>query len=1038
MSNNENQQDTVYSTRTLSKWFAIGSILLLLVTLWAGIQDYARPWKVYQRQAQKVSTAISERKLLEANLAMLQVEAKKIKGEIGDLDKELEDLRDPGIKAQKLAEKKALEEQAAKVENVISGSEIGDKEVNTYASSIVELDSEIEELGMKVSQVVVEIDEKLASLEAKLYAATMKYQTAKGIHDENHYWLEYAIKKKSPDVDKKLKAYKAEAAEVEALFKDLENATAARDQGLEDKKDILSKISSLEDKKASLERQRNTLKKAIQNTELNIVNVVRNAPVVDFIAPTIKVHQVILNGLYDEYFFNKVPRVDRCMTCHVNANKAGYEDFPQPFTTHSKLHLVSGPESPHPVETFGCTVCHAGVPQSVDFTNAAHTPGSFEQAAEWDAKYGFHKNHHIKTHMIPLKMTEGKCIQCHAQEVVLDEAPTLNAGMRIIERAGCYGCHKFEGHFDELYSEKKAGPSLERVASKVDSNWMKKWLWNPKAYRPSTLMPMFWQTHNNSDPASLERGKVEVDAIAHYIMKQSKEYEPLQLASTVVGDVSKGKTLVKEVGCLGCHAIDDMPVERPTDPKELGYKDPRVPMFGPELNQLGSKVTDEWLRSWLKQPKHYWAGTSMPSMKLSDQEVADISAYLLTKKNLDFEVAEVPQADPEVRDGVVLEFLEGQMHSETAKVQLASMSLEDKKDFLGEKMISAYGCYACHAIQGFEDAPRIGAELTVEGSKEVTKFAFDNVEIDHTSREEWIYTKIRTPRIWDVGKKRDFAAKARMPHFGLTHEQATAVTAVVIGYEAPNVAKARMAPVDGRKEDIIAGQRVVNRYNCIGCHALQKEGSEYGGEVLAYYDDNAEGPPLLYDQGHKTQSDWLFSYLKNTDVMIRPWVQIRMPNFQMTDEEARAITKYFAAYDSAPYPFNSSHAKPLSAAHLKEAEGLVNELGCMTCHGIRKPDEPVADAAPHFENVKARLNGYWITKWLENPNAIMPGTRMPALWPANDPDDPSKGYMGIPGYFDDDAMKQMEAVRDYLYQYGGKPTLPPAPMATPASSLQGR
>ncbi len=965
MSNNENQQEAAYSTRTLSKWFAISSIILLLVTLWAAIQDYERPWKAYQRQSHKIATAISERKLLEATNAM----------------------------------------------NI--------SKLNGIESEIVEVES-------KISVIVDEIDEKIKKLEATLYIATKDYQIAKGIHDENHYWLEEAIRKKTPEVDEKLKAYKAEAEKVDRLKKLQDDAMIARDGALEDKKDILSKAKSLEDRRISLERSRDTLKKAIENTELNIVNVVRNAPILDFIAPTVKVQQVILHGLYDEYFFNKVPRVDRCMTCHVNSNTAGYENFPQPFTTHSKLHLIAGAESPHPVETFGCTVCHAGVPQSVDFTNAAHTPKDFEQAAEWEAKYHYHRSHHIKTHMVPLKMTEGKCIQCHAKEVVLDGAPTLNAGMRIIERVGCYGCHKFAGHFDQLYSEKKAGPSLERIASKVDENWIKKWIWNPKSFRPSTLMPMFWQTHNNSDPDSIERGKVEVDAIAHYLVKNSQKYVPLKLASAVVGESSRGKKLLKEVGCLGCHAVDDMPIDRPTDPKALGYLDPRIPMFGPELNQLGSKVSEEWLRSWLKQPKHYWAGTSMPSMKLSDQEAADIASYLLTKKNPDFEAASMPQPDPEIRDGVILEFLEAQMHRDTAKVKLASMSLDDKKDYLGQKMIGTYGCYACHAILGFENAPRIGAELTIEGSKEVTKFVFDNVEIDHTSREQWIYTKIRTPRIWDVGKKRDFAAKTKMPHFGLTHEQTNAVATVVVGYEAENVDEGRKAPVDGRKEDIIAGQRVVNRYNCVGCHALQKEGASYGGEILAYYpNDIIEGPPQLYDQGNKTQSDWLFSYLKNTDVMIRPWLKIRMPTFYMSDEEARLITKYFAAYDDAPYPFNSSHANPISAADIKQVEGLIGDTGCLSCHGVLKPGEAAEGAAPHFKNIKARLKGDWVVKWMKNPNAIMPNTRMPGLWPLENDEDPHSKRLAIPGYFNDDADRQIEAVRDYLFQYGGEPTLPP-------------
>ncbi|MEO5666746.1 MAG: c-type cytochrome [Bdellovibrionota bacterium] len=972
-----NNKETVYNTRVLSKWFAIASILLLVVTIWAAIQDFARPWKVYQRQSQKISTAVAERKLMEADKAMNKQQLENIEKDISEVEK-------------------------------------------------------------KQAEVTKEIDSKISAINAKLYGATKRYQIEKGKLDAAHYHLEEAIKERADDLNEIIAKYKEDETKVAKLAHIEERIHLAFDKANADKKDILSKETDLSARLTSLTRTRDQLNKIVEKNGVNLVNLARNAPLLDFISPTVKVNQVILNGLYDDYFFNKVPRVDRCMTCHVNANQPGFEDFPQPFATHSKLHLIAGPDSPHPAEKIGCTVCHAGVPQSVDFNNSAHTPADPVQAAEWTAKYHFHYSEHIKTHMIPLKMVEGQCIQCHAKEVVFKDAPTLNSGMRLIERYGCYGCHKFSGHFEKLATEKKPAPSLERVASKVSPDWIKKWLWNPKSFRPSTLMPAFWQVHNNSDEASIARGKVEVDAIAHLIVAKSKVYEPLQLASKVVGDSSRGKALVSQVGCVGCHAINDIEVKRPTDPTALGYRDPRVPMFGPELNQLGSKVTYEWLASWLKLPQHYWAQSSMPSMKLSDQEVADIAVYLLEKKNPEFEALQVPVPDDTVRDDVVLEFLLGSMPTRDARLKLASMSLEEKQTYLGDKLISHYGCYGCHAIQGYENAPNIGAELTAEGSKEVTKFAFDNVEIPHTSRAAWIFTKIRTPRIWDVGKKRDFQAKTRMPHFGFTAEQANALATVVTGYENKNVSSEMIAPVDGRKEAIIAGHRLINQKNCVGCHAMEDKTVPWGGEVLAHYTDKSEGPPLLYTEGRKLQTDWLFKYLKNTNVMIRPWVKIRMPTFGLSDTQTTTLVKYFSAYDSAESLFSSKRST-LSSEQIHQAEGLIKTLGCLTCHAVVAPGGDASAHAPHFANIKARLSYDWVPGWLENPNAIMPGTRMPQLWPNTDPLDEKSPRIGVEGVLGGDASKQIELIRDYLFQYPGEPELPPpavqpAPPAVSASA----
>src|SRR5690606_17801104 len=142
------------------------------------------------------------------------------------------------------------------------------------------------------------------------------------------------------------------------------------------------------------------------------------------------------------------------------------------------------------------------------------------------------------TPMIPLQLTEGRCIQCHAQEVQLEDAPTLNAGMRLIERYGCYNCHKFGGHFDELAKERKSGPALTRLASKLDPEWVKKCPWDPKSSRPTTPMPSYWQTPKPPDQASLERGKVEVESITPSLSAKSKTYEPMiKLASAAQSDI---------------------------------------------------------------------------------------------------------------------------------------------------------------------------------------------------------------------------------------------------------------------------------------------------------------------------------------------------------------------------------------------------------------------------------------------------------------------------------------------------------------------
>ncbi len=953
------QNDTVYSTRTLSKWFFFAAFALLVTVIWAVIGDYDREWKHYQRQWKRVVTELNQHKLKKAEMAIDQ-------------------------------------------------------------SKLAGLEKQIAELESKQTSEMKLLQKKIDEADVDFYQKNQKYQFEKAELDSQNFFVDHAMHENSPNKDKIKADFKALSVKVAKLKDDAFVAESLKNTLLEEKKKLLAAEQGMKDQVLSLTLERERLKKAIAKSEASLLNTVFNAPVIDFIAPTIKINQIILNDLKDDYAFNKVPRVDRCMTCHVNADKPGFEQMPQPFKSHPKLDLMLSANSPHPVEKIGCTVCHAGVPQSADFSLAAHTPNSIEQEAEWKEKYHYHRSHHIGTPMVPLPMTEGKCLQCHSKQQELVGAPTFNAGMKLIENYGCYNCHKFAGHFEQLAKKHKTGPTLKYIASKLDPVWVRKWLWDPKGFRPTTLMPQYWRNHNNSDPESLERGAVEVDAIAHFLYSKAEKFEPIQKASAVVGDAKKGKETFGSVGCLGCHASSDFPGETITDPTALGYKDARLPMFGPELNQMGSKVNEAWLYSWLINPKHYNADTRMPSFRLSPKEAADIAAYLLEKKNTEFDASKPPVAKDEVRDSVIRTYFEQLMSKEESQVKLASMSIDEKRTWLGQKMVGHYGCYACHAISGFEGAPNIGAELTTEGSKDTSKFAYDNVEIFHKSRADWIFTKVRTPRIFDVGKERDFEAKTRMPHFGFTKDQATAIAAIVIGHENPNVDESAKFKVNGRWEQIITGQAEARRLNCIGCHSIENK----DGYILSQYpNDPSMGPPNLNTQGRKTRPEFLFGFLKSP-YPIRPWLQVRMPTFGLSDDQSSSIVKYFAAYDKEHNPFYTNDHRTLSAGEYAEASKLFGTLGCLTCHGVRKPGEDVSAAAPHLNNVKVRLRGTWVKDWLKNPNTIMPGTRMPQLWPPQNADDPKSPLTAVPGYFGDDAEKQIEMIRNFIFMYGGAPTIP--------------
>jgi mono/diheme cytochrome c family protein len=81
---------------------------------------------------------------------------------------------------------------------------------------------------------------------------------------------------------------------------------------------------------------------------------------------------------------------------------------------------------------------------------------------------------------------------------------------------------------------------------------------------------------------------------------------------------------------------------------------------------------------------------------------------------------------------------------------------------------------------------------------------------------------------------------------------------------------------------------------------LQKRDAEtYGGGKVNY--SYAAGPPSLIREGEKVQPSWLFQFLRNP-ISIRPMTVLRMPKFNMSDEDAMAIVNYFTAVDKMINP----------------------------------------------------------------------------------------------------------------------------------------
>ncbi len=369
----------------------------------------------------------------------------------------------------------------------------------------------------------------------------------------------------------------------------------------------------------------------------------------------------------------KVSRVDRCRSCHTNINDFGagnVQNFPkdkyhEPFTSHPNPDLYLSSTSPHPIESFGCTICHDGDGSGTSFQAAEHTPGDPAQATAWADHYGWHSNHFWEYPMQPGQFIESSCLKCHHSVVELGvnpkfgtTAPKVFEGYELIKSYGCFGCHEINGYDGKRSigpdmrlepnspaelaaieadpnspppgNLRKVGPSLRHVGAKVAPNFISYWTEDPQRFRPSTKMPKFFHLDNQQDHLAAALQPVELEAIEAYLTAKT---EPMPLESPAEGyepNVERGKIAFERRGCLACHSRDEEEFQ--------GIKSD----FGPNITNIHEKLKPgpegfRWLYTWLKNPELYHPRTRMPNLYLGVETVggekvdpaADIAAFLL-------------------------------------------------------------------------------------------------------------------------------------------------------------------------------------------------------------------------------------------------------------------------------------------------------------------------------------------------------------------------------------------------------------------------
>lgn len=431
-------------------------------------------------------------------------------------------------------------------------------------------------------------------------------------------------------------------------------------------------------------------------------------------------------------------------------------------------------------------------------------------------------------------------------------------------------------------------------------------------------------------PAALENARMPryqieekyIDALAGYLMQAA--VQPAAPASAVPpGDESRGEAALRLAFCITCHPFNGK-----------GGND------APDLGKIGSKVKEDWLVRMLADPHAQQPQTPMPRYNLTAQQVSDIAAYLVTE----FIDYDLPEPDDSTQTPVY-------------------WADANERVEIGRKVYKELRCANCHgtveAAAGWQNGwQQIGPDLSRIGSKPVNEITFGESPIPRTL-PDYLFEKIRNPQAFATAEN-----PLKMPQYRLSDKQISDIVLALLSFTADTLA-APAYRVPQKSPPLYEPQgefgRLVDKFRCWSCHSFKGRGHN-----------------ITYDlslEGSRVQRQWLFNYLK-LSYTIRPILPIRMPIFNMTDEEAEALTAGFMR-DMVSSDIPESLEMRLNPALAAEGEKLFAARGCLACHQVSQQGGYVGPSFTEGALAGDKLRAGWIFNWLKNPQAIKPDVLEP-------------------------------------------------------------
>src|SRR5688572_28240783 len=527
-------------------------------------------------------------------------------------------------------------------------------------------------------------------------------------------------------------------------------------------------------------------------------------------------------------------------------------------------------------------------------------------------------------------------------------------GKQLFETRGCMACHSVGeaenavgGHF---------AANLQRVGEKANFDYIVRWIYNPRdrvaPYCPKEKrdltpedyakknLPFVFDTELHSrcpnDGAELQVQNMtvmpnfrlsEADArdIATYLFSLSSP--PSYADASFIDDANlkdKGKALIKQYGCAGCHEIKGFEEEQRIG-KELTVEGATpIERLDFALQTHHAEQGEDPLKLRPNEEHKPWYNhKGFFERKIEEPSIYDVGKEKDPKDKLRMPE---PYLTEEWRVALTT-FLLGSVGQEGANVPstLFFTPQDQRRQDIqnGWWVIKKYNCQGCHQLQIGERSVAQGLPMfqTPEGKDLLPpRLTSEGARVDPT----WLLKFLNDPSL--SGEK--------------TPAQQQAINAIA----SPNPPAAAQA----------------------GAQAVAQPGAQPTASP-------ASGAAGLANQAMRLRPQ---PGLDRNGV--RPYLPFRMPTFNFSPNELQILVRFFMAMSGQQDPYIKEPMQPLTAQERIAARDMFTSgTPCLKCHMTGDAAHDARAIAPNFLIAGERLKPEWTFRWLLDPLQISPGTAMP-------------------------------------------------------------